>query len=313
MITLAVTTRQQVEYHALLLELLEQGGLPEGFELLVCENGAHTEPRIVRQTANSWARYFFRNDERFTLSISRNLMLDEASNNIVLFVDGDILPPITTLAGHLGQHTLSNRPIVAGWRRWVNSDVDLNLDAAPSAVLDQLTALSKSSHSPTARREEVEHAALADVRNPTWRRAVGGHLSLKRDSGLRWDESMIGWGFDDADFLLRAERTVSSPLTYCDNLWVWHLDCDRTSFNPMRIPGPSETARALAHQAARVFLRHHRVEVVFVFDRLEFDEAADRWAIVSREQRDSTKREARLRMAVDQVRRQVGGVDADCD
>ena len=313
MITLAIATRRQAEYQSILLTALQeearQNLLPEGFELIVCENDIEpTLPEIFRKEKLLFdAEYLFRNDVRRSINLSRSKMLKLSRNDVVLFLDGDMIPPSGLIKGHLNAHEQFKGPIVTGWRKWVHPESDKLALNQPKYAVQQLSRFKQSKDIVSAEREKKEYSFLLNNKAP-WGRGLGAHVSLKKSMGIRWDPSLLTWGLEDTDLFFSAIEKYypSNPIAFKKELVAWHLDCDATSFNFFRQPGPSAEAKEFALQAAQVYKKHKKLgqlvwDAMYGFDRLEYNPSKDQWVVLSRNKRDSSKRKERLDYALAQL------------
>ncbi|MBL8176010.1 MAG: glycosyltransferase [Bryobacterales bacterium] len=180
-----------------LLAALSAQDCREPFEILVCDDGSFAgHVSQLEHAASRWGldvRYVWQAREGHRVSRSRNNGIHLARGRLLVFLDGDMVPPPDFLSRHLQAHAGSRR-LVSGTRRWVflpqgdqpAADPDIYAMLLPvSEVVDQW-----------------DQFRLACSSQP-WLACLGCNLSVPRANEAMFDEMFTGWGFEDREFACR--------------------------------------------------------------------------------------------------------------
>jgi glycosyltransferase involved in cell wall biosynthesis len=206
--TLAALRRQT--YPAALIEVvIADDGSTDGIESLVSDTSWPWPIRLVRQQ-----------DEGFRLASIRNKGLLAARHDVIVNLDGDMLPMAGFVEAHLRWFHMSDFVVTIGSRRFVDTSclspdtVERDLD-----TLADLPAVESISnwHSATDRRAN-EMARFHDHPAP-YNVFHGCNVAYRRDHAFEvglYDAAFDGhWGYEDTELAYRLWRTgltfVSEP------------------------------------------------------------------------------------------------------
>ena len=164
-------------------------------EVLVCDDGSDYRTQAV---IDVWREklsivHLWQSDRGFRAASARNLAILKAKNPYLIFVDGDCLLPPTFVENHL--KLADENKIVSGGR---------HLCAVP---LDHLDNWLQIRHWKLWR---IPLGALRDMCAYKWSIVRTCNLSLFRRRALDvmgFDESYVGWGLEDSDFVVRLIRS----------------------------------------------------------------------------------------------------------
>ena len=212
------------------------------FEVIVADDGSREAHRraIVESKVAKDLRvvYVWRPDVGFTLNRNRNCGVAASSGAYLIFLDGDCVPEVDFIARHkqlaqpgyfvngsrvLLSETLTQRVIAVGeklsgrsWRYWFKQRC--------LGHANKLTGLLRLPDWPG----RVKKSFL-------WKGIRGCNLAVFRSDFERvngFDESFVGWGHDDADFVLRLHHSgVMRKNGYCatEVFHLWHKEATRDS------------------------------------------------------------------------------------
>ena len=215
-------------------------------EVIICDDGSdsNTSAIIASWSSQLPIRHVWCPDMNFRAALTRNLGILKSRAEILIFMDGDCLLQPSFIENHL---KLAQRGYVVSGGRHLLSDEQsksvLNGSLAPSAVFDNW----KFSCWPLG--------LLRDLSPKNWESVRTSNLSVHREDALRiagFDESYIGWGREDSDFVVRlihsGVKIRSGRLATCvAHLYHPESPRDRLSVNDQRF---SETLNNPNHVMA---------------------------------------------------------------
>lgn len=240
LISVVITTYNRSDALALVLRGLTQQ-TDQNFEVVVADDGS-TEAH--RRTIEAAARasglrvtHVWHPDVGFTVSQVRNLGVASAKGSYLILLDGDCVPEVDFIARH--RQLAQPGCFVNGSR------VLLNAAFTQRAIAGQLPIAGHSAGFWLRRRLAGEASKLTGlVRLPDWRRRQQPHFVWK---GIRscnmalwrkdyeavngFDETFVGWGHEDADFVLRLHNAgLVRKNGFCatEVYHLWHPEASRT-------------------------------------------------------------------------------------
>lgn len=206
----------------------------EHFELIVVDDGSDdgTEDALMACTYPFRMRYFLQ--PHLGPGSARQLGSTEASSNLLLFLDDDMVCEPAVVAEHVWAHAQYPRSVMKG-------QVILHLDN-PTTVF---AARQNGTPDQPLNEREIRPLGMQDV--------FAGHMSIGRAEMAEvggWSTERRGYGFEDLDFMYRCEQ-IGLGIYYVPGAVTYHHDYAVTL---EKYGGRSERA---AKTAAATLFRHY--------------------------------------------------------
>ncbi|WP_307171595.1 glycosyltransferase family 2 protein [Massilia sp. 9096] len=241
----------------------------KNFEIIIADDGstANTQACVERlgATAPMPLRHVWQPDQGFRAAMARNRGTLAARGEYIVFLDGDCIPQRDFIARHRalaqpgclvsGSRILMSEGLT---RRVLEENIDI-AGAAPAAKLRWRLAgdLNKTLQPLGLRWPDLGRTR----RTFSWRRIKSCNLGVWRSDLERvngFDESFVGWGYEDSDLVLRlfhagVARKDGAFATEVFHLWHREAQRDQETSNRAVV---LERAESKITQAA-VGLREH--------------------------------------------------------
>ncbi|WP_420627001.1 glycosyltransferase family 2 protein [Candidatus Poriferisodalis sp.] len=253
-VSVVITYFEAPEALELTLAALERQTYPRDlFEVVVVDDGS----RVPVETPSHCPfeiRVVHQEDLGFGLARARNTGVKAASNDIIAFLDCDMMPEAGWMAGHARWHHAASDVLTLGFRAHV--DV-AGIDA--DAVRNRIGSLSDLFEGRAVDRPEwiefhmVRTNELTSDADDLFRVVTGGNLGVSRsffELVGGYDESFTQWGCEDTEFGYRA-FTRGGVLVPARSAMCWHQ-------GPGAAPSSNEKA-SLELQRAKIsqLIAHH--------------------------------------------------------
>jgi glycosyltransferase involved in cell wall biosynthesis len=240
LISLVVTTYNRSDALALVLSGLRAQSDPD-FEVIIADDGSSTEHV---QKVNSVARrlgckvtHVWHPDVGFTASQVRNLGVAAAKGDYIIFLDGDCVPEVDFVAQH--RKLMQRGCFVNGSRVLLSAGLTGELLSIPQSPHGQ-TASYWVRHRLSGRASKLSGLLrLPDSRwrchsQFRWKGIRSCNLAVWRADYERvngFDETFVGWGHEDADFVLRLHNAgLVRKNGFCatEVFHLWHRESNRS-------------------------------------------------------------------------------------
>ena len=195
-VSLLITTFNRPDALDLVLRtVVNQSRIPD--EVIVCDDGSSLETSML---VRWWAerlpiRHAWQPDRAFRAAKSRNLGISKSTAEYVVLIDGDCLLPPKFIENHVKLAKLGY--LVAGGRHLLSeSETDAFLGEA-SLIESAFTHW---------KFRAISLGLLRDLRPGAWEAVRTCNLGVYRDdieAVAGFDESYVGWGREDSDFVVR--------------------------------------------------------------------------------------------------------------
>ncbi len=238
-ISVIVTTYNRPDaLHLVLLALAQQTQLPN--QVIVADDGSTDETRLLigqlQNQLNYPLQHIWQKDEGFQAAKIRNKAALCANSNYLIFLDGDCVP----FPDFIENHRLLAEP------NWFVSGHRLLLEKQfTQKILQELLPIYKDSmlkwllhyfHRQSNRLFpllRIRSNKLRKLHAKHWQGAKSCNLGLWKKDFLSvngFDESFIGWGYEDSDLVIRLIRAGiyrKSGKFAIPVIHLWHQQNDR--------------------------------------------------------------------------------------
>lgn len=240
LISIVVTTYNRSDALALVLTGLKAQSDPR-FEVVVADDGSTADHRTVVQMVSRRLglklTHVWHPDVGFTASQVRNLGVAAARGDYVIFLDGDCVPEIDFVAQH--RKLMQPGCFVNGSRVLLSPRLTKELLDTPQSPCGQTAAY-------WLRQRFGGHASKLTglVRLPDgnfrgqpkfrWKGIRSCNLAVWRADYQKingFDETFVGWGHEDADFVLRLHNAgLVRKNGFCatEVFHLWHRESNRS-------------------------------------------------------------------------------------
>ena len=189
------------------LAALETQDWPRGlFEVVIVDDGSRVPPERPRNTPLD-VTVVRQEDRGFGLARARNTGVRTATHDVLLFLDGDMLPGAGWIAAHARWHQAVSGVLTLGFRTHVAVD-----DVTAAAIRERSVPL-RELFVDTPAEKPWREDILARTRELTSRHddlfmaMVGANFGIRRDLydlAGGFDESFMRWGGEDNEFAYRV-------------------------------------------------------------------------------------------------------------
>ena len=228
-ISVVIATRDRAELLKKTLQSLTNQGFPSrDFEILVCNHGSTDHTLDVCQSFEAMLnlRVIQVVYERYSIQRPKNEGIYQANNELLLILDCGIICPPQFLEAHANAHKNKQRAFAAGPVYGIECDEEddfwraLNPSACPT------------SFTPTQILTDIRLNMISNARRAPWLLCWGCNFSAPRSDLINigaYDESFVGWGWDDTDVAIRLHRAGLSFL-FPLSAWCFHYPHPRRPF-----------------------------------------------------------------------------------
>jgi glycosyltransferase involved in cell wall biosynthesis len=218
-------------------------------EIVVVDDGS--DPPLDERSLDSRlpTRVVHQEDRGFGLARARNHGAREATGDILLFLDCDMIPEPGWAEAHARWHHLASDVLTLGFRRHVVVDGITPVDIEAAASTGALSPLFEGRPQETPEWIEVHMQRTKELTvddDDIFRVVTGGNLGVRKETFAGaggYDESFTQWGAEDTEFGFRA-YTYGALLVPERAAACWHQGLGIE-------PDPGE-ARSLEEQRAKI-------------------------------------------------------------
>lgn len=281
-VSVIVLTYKQTETLNLIVQSLNEQGYAGDIEVIVSDDGspeaiAVQNLAVLKQSRHT-LKYIWQPDVGYHASAARNNGIRVARNELLIFLDGDIIPFPGLIEGHVKQHKTAGM-LVAGNRTWVGE----------VSGIRTLEELKRTSPEPIAvlrgKKENIARYELLHSPHP-WRACFSANLSVRREACVLFDEKFIGWGPDDAEFCYRMCVTCGLIPMYDESIGSYHLESADAVGNVFR----KNNHEAIVNYIRNTIYFSDRCpglgleDVFYGFARFKLNQETNTWSVIPRSQ-----------------------------
>lgn len=194
-------------------------------EIIVCDDGSDCSlQNVISEFSERLPlRYLYQRKQGFRAGSARNMGIEAATGDILLFVDDDLVLPASFFAGHVAAHTNNADIVCLGRRRRVGT------------MLQHLHADHIGNYLREAEeddREAIFTSGLDSYQAP-WKLLYSCNFSVRRTVPLIYfDDSFHGWGLEDTELGYRLWKSGKRYVESSSAVAI-HID-DPTPRDPFR-------------------------------------------------------------------------------
>jgi glycosyltransferase involved in cell wall biosynthesis len=279
-VSVIVLTYKQPEVLDLIIQGLNLQTYGGDTEIIVSDDGSPeiTVAENIRAVnrCKYATKYVWHPDIGYRAAMARNNGIREAKNELLIFLDGDIVPCPGLIEKHVAHHR-DSKQLVAGNRIWIGelkgskSLTELaNIVPEPAAILH-------------GEKENVLRNELLRSPHP-WRACFSANLSVMKSSLVYFDERFVGWGPEDAELGYRLCVKYGFTPIYDESIRAYHLESPDAVGNVFRKGGHE----AIVNYIRNAFLFCDQCpgldpeEIFFGFPRLKLDANTNVWKVIPR-------------------------------
>lgn len=226
--SLIITTYNRPDALFLVLQsLARQRVAPK--EVIVVDDGSlsgtgkvvdYWRGRLKCQVIHAWQR-----DHQFRAARSRNLGIEKASGEQIVFVDGDCLMPPWFIEAH--RNLFGENTMVAGSRHLLSlEETEQLLNTSDFNSLPLFSSI---------KFYRLKNSWMRALLRSNWRQVRTCNLSLSRSTLIKvggFDEAYVGWGREDSDLVIRLQnegvKIISGRYATCVE-HLYHAEESRAS------------------------------------------------------------------------------------
>ena len=215
-ISVIIATYNRIDALDFVLQSLENQ-TDRNFEVLIADDGSQSDTKdfIHSFTLNSklQIKHVWHEDLGFRLALIRNLASAEASGEYFIFLDGDCIVQPDFVAQHrklakkgcftTGSRVLLNETLtnfILSWPQW-------DFKKFSSSLLRFRLSGGINKYWPL--KIKLGDGSWRNYKKFVWRRIKGCNMACWKTDALAiggFDETMTGWGHEDADFVFRLQN-----------------------------------------------------------------------------------------------------------
>ena len=215
-ISVIVATYNRIDALDFVLQSLETQ-TDSNFEILIADDGSRPDTKdfieAFKLQSKLQIKHVWHEDLGFRLALIRNLASAEASGNYIIFLDGDCVVQPDFVSQHrklakkgcftTGSRALLNEALtkeILSWPHWDFKKFTNNLlSYRLSGGINKYWPL----------KIKLGDGSWRDYKKFVWRRIKGCNMACWKADALAiggFDETMTGWGHEDADFVFRLQN-----------------------------------------------------------------------------------------------------------
>ena len=240
MISVLLATYNWPEALSLCLQALREQ-TNKNFEIIICDDGSKDETRtLISEFQKDFPvplKHLWQEDDGFRKTLILNEGIKSANGEYLVFLDGDCIPQIDFIAQHLklseknhlvtGSRILSSQQLTTDLcsnGHWSHKKLRSNaLTWGLKGLLNKWLPLFI----------KLPNVSGRLYKKFEWRRIKGCNMACwKSDADAigGFDESLLGWGHEDADFIFRLQKNGvirKSGAWATEVIHLWHKMADK--------------------------------------------------------------------------------------
>lgn len=240
MISVLLATYNWPEALTLCLQALREQ-TNKNFEIIICDDGSKDETRtLISEFQKDFPvplKHLWQEDDGFRKTLILNEGIKSANGEYLVFLDGDCIPQIDFIAQHLklseknhlvtGSRILSSQQLTTDLcsnGHWSHKKLRSNaLTWGLKGLLNKWLPLFI----------KLPNVSGRLYKKFEWRRIKGCNMACWKSDAEAiggFDESLLGWGHEDADFIFRLQKNGvirKSGAWATEVIHLWHKMADK--------------------------------------------------------------------------------------
>ncbi len=218
--TVIIACYEHTDYFEKILYSLKQQ-YDSKFEIILVDDGssstAISKYQKLLQACNIPSKLIWQPNRGFRVAKSRNNGIKQSLGDILIFLDGDMIPSQSFIKKHVSFHKNNSKKVLAGNRKLLSEKNFLTLK------LNRNFFSNLYRYSKPFRGEESFRLQVAKLNKHTWRLGFTCNLSVKRASILFFDENIANkFGHEDLELMYRLHQD-GCKFIYKNNLLAYHI------------------------------------------------------------------------------------------
>lgn len=161
------------------------------------------------------------------VGLARNIGINNAQGEIILFNDVDVLVDKNCLKRHEKYHQKYSNIIVRGFRMFLSEKLNLK-------KIEDFSYLDKMSKPEKTEKERKKDCRFYNLSKEGWHRVITANLSIRKkylDKIGGFSKDFVFWGFEDVDLGYRLSKAFKLKFIWDDKIKVYHLYHSRETGN----------------------------------------------------------------------------------
>lgn len=214
-ISLIVATYNRIDALNFVLQSLETQS-DQNFEVVIADDGSGPETKRLidayKINSNLDIQHVWHEDLGFRLSLIRNRATTASSGDYLIFLDGDCIVQPDFIMRH--RQLVEKGCVITGSRALLSESLTKEILAWPKWDFKRFTSnlfsyrLSSGINKYCPLKIKLGNGSWRNYKQFVWRRIKGCNMACWKVDALAingFDESMTGWGHEDADFIFRLQ------------------------------------------------------------------------------------------------------------
>lgn len=219
------------------------------FEVIIADDGSTSQELEVYRDSLKFlpvkSEIISQPDKGYRLAKSRNNAIHLAKNDLLIFLDGDVVPDKNMVESHINTHSRTCQNSIAYTDR------------------EHIDLLNWNARIKTEANMKLE-AFEADLRNSMyiWQRCWGFNVSYPNKPEVLFDEAFEGWGLEDTELAYRLVKQNGYKVVKNSETTSYHINLPHERARNPYDHNTNENLRAFARNVLHFVNKHATLEVM---------------------------------------------------
>lgn len=221
------------------------------YEIIIADDGSNTENisnifNLISEYPNLNIYLTFQQDRGYNITKARNNAIRMSRGNLIITLDGDIIPDYDFVESHIKLHK-ENKNIIGYSDRKFKNFSELEVGG-----FDNMLSDSKFDINFVQEKKEKEYKITPPLE---WRKAWGFNTSFIKHDYTVYDEGFSSWGLEDIEFSYNLVKKYSYRVLNTGNMPFHINEENEISYNP-HITKSKEQLKKFLNNAVYLILKH---------------------------------------------------------